>query len=161
MAEDGRWRWQFPYRGSRVVAVCKDSAVARHFSLSQFDMPITYTIDRAGKVITEVWTGEIQAECLAAYWKRYLADPEVLAIRRTIVDLRQAEILFNGSDLDMLIHSIVLPVLNGRDWKTAIVVGTSLQHGMSRQYQVFAERYSKDAIFQNIEDARNWLNKIG
>ena len=122
-------------------------------------MSITYTIDRVGKIITEVWTGEIQAECLAAYWKRYLDDPEVLAIRRTIVDLRQAKILFKGSDLDRLIQSIVLPALKGRDWKTAIVVETSLQHGVSRQYQVFADRYSKDSIFQNIEDVRNWLNK--
>lgn len=123
-------------------------------------MPITYTIDRAEKLITEVWTGAIAAKDLAAYWKRYLENPEVLAIRRTIVDLRQAEIRFSGSDLDALIQTIVLPVLGGRDWKTAIVVGTSIHHGVSRQYQVFADRYSKDAIFQNMEDARDWLKRI-
>jgi len=122
-------------------------------------MPITYTINREEKLITEVWTGEIQADDLEAYWKRYLEDPEVLEIRRTIVDLREAKILFKGSDLDILIKSIVLPALKGRDWKTAIVVGNSLQQGISRQYHVFADRYSKDAIFRNMEDARNWLNK--
>ncbi len=123
-------------------------------------MPITYTIDREEKIITEVWTGEIQAKCLEEYWKRYLDDPEVLAIRRTIVDLRQATILFKGSDLDVLIQSIVLPALQGRDWKTAIVVETPLQHGVSRQYHAFADRYSKDAIFYNMEEARNWLKRI-
>jgi hypothetical protein len=120
-------------------------------------MPITYTIDQEKKLITEVWTGEINAECLANYWKRYLDDPEVIALRRTLVDLRQAKILFAGSDLNFLIQSIVLPVLNGRDWKTAIVVEKPVQFGVSRQYQVFAEQYSKDAIFYDIEEASHWI----
>jgi hypothetical protein len=117
-------------------------------------------IDREKKLITEVWTGEVQSQDLAAYWKSYLEDPDVMAIRRTLVDLRQAEILFNGFDLDMLVKRIVLPALNGRDWKTAIVVEKSFQYGLSRQYQVFAERYSKDAIFYNSEEARQWLMGI-
>jgi len=120
-------------------------------------MPITYSIDREKKLITEVWTGEISAECLKAYWQQYLANPEVLEIRRTLVDLRQAEILFRGSDLDALIKNIVLPVLNGRVWKTAIVVEKPFQFGVSRQYQAFAERYSKDAIFRDMVEARHWL----
>ena len=120
-------------------------------------MPITYQIDRGQKLITEVWTGEIKAADLAAHWKHYLADPDVLAIRRTIVDLRQAVILFKGSDLDLLVQTIVQPILAGRDWKTAIVVEKPVQFGISRQYQVFAERYSKDAIFRSVEEARNWL----
>jgi hypothetical protein len=123
-------------------------------------MPITYTIDREKKLITEVWTGEITAGDLATYWKRYLDDPEVLAIRRTLVDLRQANILFNGSDLQILIQTIVLPVLNGRDWKTAIVVEGNIQYGVSRQYQFFAEHYSKDAIFDNMDEARHWLTGL-
>jgi hypothetical protein len=120
-------------------------------------MPITYTIDRGQKIITEVWTGEIRAADLAEYWKRYLGDPDVLAIRRTIVDLRQAVIRFKGSEMDRLIQSIVEPTLMGRDWITAIVVDAPVQYGISRQYQVFAERYSKDAIFYSIGEAESWL----
>ena len=66
-------------------------------------MPITYTIDREQTLINEVWTGEIQAQDLAEYWTQYLRDPEVMTIRRTLVDLRNASILFRGSDLDRLI----------------------------------------------------------
>ena len=124
-------------------------------------MPITYSIDREKKLITEVWTGEMNAEYLAAYWKRYLDDPDVLEIRRTLVDLRQAEILFRGSDLETLIQGIVLPALKGRDWKTAIVVEKSFQFGVSRQYQAFADHYSKDAIFYDMGEARNWLVGLG
>ena len=81
----------------------------------------------------------------------------MLAIRRTLVDLRQAEIVFPGSDLERLIQSLVLPVLKGKDWKTAIVVEKSHQFGVSRQYQTFADHYSKDAIFYDLGEARLWL----
>ena len=120
-------------------------------------MPITYTIDYDQKLIMEVWTGEIRAVDLGDYWKRYLANPDVLAIRRTIVDLRQAVIIFNGSEMNYLIHSLVQPILAGRDWKTAIVIEKPLHLGISRQYQVFAEGYSKDTIFYSIEEARSWF----
>jgi len=120
-------------------------------------MPITYSIDHDQKLITEIWTGDIRAEDLKAYWKQYLDDPDVLSIRRTIVDLRRATIHFTGSQLGMLVHEIVLPRLKGKDWKTAIVIEKAVQFGVSRQYQVFAESYSKDAIFISVEDARKWL----
>ena len=120
-------------------------------------MPITYSIDRQNRVIEEKWMGTIDKDDLADYWKRYLEDPEVLDIRRTIVDLREAHILFTGNQMEALIASIVLPALKGRDWKTAIVVEQPVQFGVSRQYQVFADRYSKDAIFNNMDEARGWL----
>jgi len=47
--------------------------------------------------------------------------------------------------------------LKGRAWHTAIVVANPVQFGVSRQYQAFADRYSKDAIFGNEWDALRWL----
>jgi hypothetical protein len=124
-------------------------------------MPIDYTIDREKQLIFETWTGEICANDLAAYWKRLLADAEVLEIRRTVVDLRPSVINFTGKDFSSLIETIVLPVLNGRGWTTAIVVGGPTQFGVSRQYQVFAERYSKDSIFASVEEAEKWIGSTG
>jgi hypothetical protein len=83
----------------------------------------------------------------------------VLAIRRTVVDLRESTICFSGWDLQKLINEMVLPVLEGRDWKTALVVREPTQFGVSRQYQVFAEQYSKDSIFSCVEDAGVWICK--
>lgn len=120
-------------------------------------MPNSYTIDQENKVITEVWTGEVDAPCLEAYWKRYLADPQVMAIRRTLVDLRAADIRFNGPELLELIQTIVLPTLGRLEWKTALVIEKPLQYGVSRQYQAFADHYSKDAIFHDMHAARRWL----
>ena len=120
-------------------------------------MPITYSIDDAVGIIRETWTGDVSAEDLGNYWRHYLADPRVLGLRITLVDLRHANPTFSGSQLRDLIVRIVDPILKGRDWRTAIVVDTSSQFGISRQYQVFADHYSRDAIFHDLESAQAWL----
>ena len=123
-------------------------------------MPITYSIDPQQGVIFEKWSGDVQASDLASYWRSYLADPEVIAIRRTVVDLRDSNPRFTGAELAELINTIVLPVLAGRGWVTAIVIGKPVHVGVSRQYQVFAERYSRDAIFEEPEQALVWVQGI-
>jgi hypothetical protein len=120
-------------------------------------MPIAYTVDRDRHMITETWTGPVDAEYLGSYWERYLKDPDVMAIRRTVVDLRQGELHFTGPQLHALIERIVVPALNGRDWKSALVVEKPAQFGVCRQYQVFADLYSQDAIFFNLDEAYAWL----
>jgi len=123
-------------------------------------MPITYSIDPQLGVIFEKWSGDVLASDLASYWRSYLADPEVIAIRKTVVDLRDSNPRFTGAELADLINTIVLPVLAGREWVTAIVVGKPVHVGVSRQYQVFAERYSRDAIFEEPEQALVWVQGI-
>ena len=120
-------------------------------------MPISYVIDDDQRVIRETWSGEVSAGDLRNYWQQYLADAQVLELRRTIVDLRRATPTFDGAALRELITTVVDPVLKGRDWRTAIVVEKPLQFGISRQYQAFAEHYSRDAIFSDPESAMRWL----
>lgn len=36
----------------------------------------------------------------------------------------------------------------------------TVSHGVSRQYHVFAESYSTDAIFHNVDEARTWLMSV-
>jgi len=120
-------------------------------------LPITYSIDAERGLIFESWSGDVSASDLADYWRAYLADPEVMAIRRTVVDLRDSNPTFTGAELSSLIHNIVFDVLGERDWITAIVVAKPLQFGVSRQYQVFAECYSRDAIFEDPDLALAWI----
>lgn len=120
-------------------------------------MGITYTIDKKIDVITEVWNGEITANDLREYWIKYLADPDVMKCRRTLVDLRQSIIEIKGDEMAGLIQSIVIPKLEQLKWKTAILVESPIQMGVSRQYNVFAELYSKDKIFQDYDSALKWL----
>jgi hypothetical protein len=120
-----------------------------------------YSIDKALGVVFEVWRGDVTAADLQRYWEAYLANPEVLAVRRTLVDLRGANIRFTGSELSNLVSAVVIPTLNGRDWKTAIVVERPVQFGVSRQYQIFAESYSTDCIFHDPDEALRWLREQG
>ena len=120
-------------------------------------MPISYSIDKQNSVILEVWNGDVSADDLANYWRHYLADPDVMSIRRTLVDIRQAKILFSGEQLSQMVQSIVLPALKGRHWKTAILLAQPAQYGTARQYQAFAERFSRDAIFHDFDAAVEWL----
>jgi hypothetical protein len=120
-------------------------------------MPITYWIDSQQQVIFERWSGDVSASDLARYWRGYLADPQVMAIRKTVVDLRESNPTFSGAELAGLIDTIVRPTLAGRDWITAIVVDKPVQFGISRQYQIFAEFYSQDAIFHDLGRASEWV----
>ena len=119
--------------------------------------PISYAIDHNLGVIFEVWRGDVTADALRRYWESYLEDPDVLALRKTLVDLRDASIQFTGAELSSLVEAIVVPALKGRTWTTAIVAGQSVQFGVSRQYQVFAEHYSQDSIFHDYDTALQWL----
>jgi len=78
-------------------------------------MPITYSIDKRNGIISEVRTGQVSTMDLAAHWKRLLADPDALAIRRTPVDLRNSDIAFSGEQMFDLVRTMVEPTLNGRD----------------------------------------------
>ena len=122
-------------------------------------MPISYSIDAQLGIILETWVGNVSASDLTEYWRNYLADPKVLSLRRTLVDLRQANLTFTGRELSDLISHIVDPILQGRDWKTAIVVDSPVQFGVSRQYHIFAEHYSRDEIFSDPELALQWLTR--
>src|SRR4051812_28484946 len=120
-------------------------------------MPISYSIDHRNGVIVETWTGDIDATELGDHWRRYLADPEVLAIRKTLVDMRHCTVLFTGTQLSDLVRSVVEPNLQGKQWKTAIIVDEPVHFGISRQYHAFAESYSTDSIFDDRDAALRWL----
>jgi hypothetical protein len=120
-------------------------------------MPITYTIDAGRDVIFERWSGEVSADVLESYWRDLLSDTAALECRRTVVDLRGSQIAFNGSELRQLVRTVAVPLLDGRAWTTALVVDAPVSFGIARQYQVFADSYSSDAIFDDEDAAVAWL----
>ncbi|HEX7978182.1 MAG TPA: hypothetical protein VF461_06240 [Gemmatimonadaceae bacterium] len=120
-------------------------------------MPISYSIDRENRCIHETWTGLITAKDLGDHQRRVLTDPVVMVIRRTIVDLRGCRILFSGEQLAELMESVALPLLNGKSWRSAIVVGDPAQKEITQQYHVLAESYSRDSVFDTPEAAMAWM----
>ena len=122
-------------------------------------MHIAYTVDTARDIIFEAWTGTITAADLGSFWRGFLADPEVMKCRRTLVDVRAATIMFTGPELEELVQTVVLPVLGNLKWATAVLVASPSQYGTARQYQVFADSYSGDSIFADEHSALLWLER--
>ena len=120
-------------------------------------MTISYVVDHQRDIIVETWTGNVDAAALGAHWHKLLADPDAMACRRTLVDLRNALMDFSGSELSDLVQTIATPALVDKKWVTALLVGDSAQYGKSRQYQAFADMYSTDAIFTDGDAAEAWL----
>lgn len=123
--------------------------------------PIAYAIDKTLGLIVEVWTGDVTAAALRQHWRTLLTDPEALEVRRTLVDLRNANVCFTGAEMSNLVECVVIPLLDGGAWKTAIVTDQPATFGVSRQYQVFAESYSTDCIFHDRDEAIRWLCRTG
>jgi hypothetical protein len=118
--------------------------------------PISYVVDEGLDLILEEWRGDVTAELLGGHWRAFVANPRVLACRRTVVDITDANVLLVGQDFRNLIDSIVTPALKGRKWVTAIVVRSDVQYGISRQYGAYA-LYSEDQIFRSVAEALAWI----
>jgi hypothetical protein len=120
-------------------------------------MPLSYAIDQSRGLIHEVWTGDVTARQLKALWKAYLSNPQVLAIRKTLVDMRNGNIAMRGMEMMDLIEKVAIPGLKGLDWKTALVVADRTQFGFSRQFQVYSHYYNRNSIFEDYDEALRWI----
>jgi len=122
-------------------------------------VPITYEILSSEDLISEVWLGDISIADLRENWVRLLQDEKALALRKTLVDMRGATVLFSDQALDLAVREVAEPMLKGRNWVTAIVVRTPTQFHRSSRYQGLAVGYSRDVIFSNVDEAKHWLLK--
>jgi len=86
-----------------------------------------------------------------------LQDEQAMALRKSLSDLRGATLLFSEQELHLVVREVVVPLLKGRDWISAIVVRTPAQFQMGSRYQGFALAYSRDAIFSGLDEAKRWL----
>ena len=121
-------------------------------------MPTSYSMDRERNVVLEVWTGHVTAADVATTWRRMAADAEVNACRRLICDVRGATMDLTPADFGELVHGILVPAIGSQPWHSAIVVGTPVQYGKTRQFDAFAQVIMTDAIFERVEDALAWLD---
>ncbi len=122
-------------------------------------MGIVYRVDEEAGIVFATWTGEITADVLGDYHRLVLNDKAALRIRRDVTNVQEANLLFTGEEFESLIRTFVMPILKDLGWTTAIVVKEKdlVQWGVSRQYQAFAHRYSKDSIFTDEASAIAYL----
>lgn len=120
---------------------------------------ISYHVDAAGGLILETWSGVITRDVLLAHWRQCLADPAVLAVKRTLVDLRDCDVQFSGEEWLRLIEGCVLNRPDLLGWKTAIVVDKPHLHGIARQFLGHAARLTHGELFEQPDQAATWLTR--
>jgi len=122
-------------------------------------MPITYTVDTGQNVVFVTWQGDVTAEDYRAHLRTMLQDPDALRAGRSLTDLRQAKVLMSGAELNAIGKAEAAPRLVGRKWKTAVLVSSLLNYGLTRQYQTLSQSYSDggDCVFRDRAAALAWL----
>lgn len=103
------------------------------------------------------WTGRIDAEALAAAWRKLFSNPEALALGRSLTDLRGAEVALSMEDLQRLVRDLSGPLLAGRPWRNAILVERPFCYGIARQFAAFAEGTAQVHVCSDQEEAERWL----
>lgn len=123
-------------------------------------MPIRYQVDRESGVIFEEWSGVVTRDELEHYWQKFLADPDVLRLQTTLVDLTAAEIAFSGEDLFRAVLGFVEEPAVITQWRSAFLVATELQFGVATQFIQIAASYVVAEIFEDAGEAMAWLAKL-
>lgn len=121
------------------------------------ETPISYRVDQTLGLVVSHWNGEVTVADVERFWAQVLSDPDVLALRRHLADIRAATLHFTGEELRQLIWRRVAPALRGQHWTSAIVVAQPEQFGVSRQFQVFAEVWDEAQIFYDLDEAMRWV----
>ena len=120
-------------------------------------MPISYSIDTRRRVILTRWEGVVTKAVAAAHWKQLFADPEALIVRRTLADLRGADVQISGAELMELSAEHIRPVSAGGPWRSAMIVDQPVLFGITRQFQSYALIQDRSQVFTDEAAALEWL----
>jgi len=119
-------------------------------------MPITYTVDREKNVVLVTWRGDVTKDDYRAHLRTMLQDPVALRAGRSLVDLREANVLLSGAELNAVGDLESTARLGGRPWRTAVLVTS---HVLTTQYGMFLQTEATDSVFLDRAAALAWLVK--
>ncbi len=122
-------------------------------------MPISYSVDRERNVVLVTWVGDVTKDDYRAHLRAMLEDPDALRAGKSLVDLRLANVLPSGAELNAIGNAEALPRLAGQPWKSAVLVGSPVNFGIARQYEMLAQSESTDFVFEDRSAALAWLAK--
>lgn len=139
-----------------------NSFLAKKDRICQFrinkQVPITYQIDVANKIIRTKCVGAVTLEDVICHFRTLESVPGNPEQLEVLLDLReQTSIPTKDNLLEVAdeIHRIRNTVRFGA---CAVVVSTEVLFGMLRMFGVFAERYFRaTAVFRTLAEAEAWL----
>jgi hypothetical protein len=127
--------------------------------IKEMVLAISYQVDSALGIVLECWEGDINAQDLEAHWRLLTNDSVAMACKGSLADISRCSIQFSTDELRRLIRQIVAPAIQGRAWKSAVLVAEPVQHGVARQYGALTEVQNELVIFTDPALARAWLLK--
>ncbi len=120
-------------------------------------MPITYRFDPEGFVRTEC-SGAVTLSEVHAHFRALEADPATPAQLNVLLDMSRMTSLPESDQLQAIVGDLrrLEPKVV---WGACAIVATSdALFGMSRMFEVFAERqFSRTGVFRATEKALRWL----
>jgi len=116
------------------------------------------TLDRERGIRITTATGPTSVADFLAVYRTIVADPNLAATTRSLIDLRQASLA--GITRGDVLRAVELPKLPRQaETRMAIVVTTPLTHGLSRMYAILqnGRRHGEVEVFKALDDAMAWL----
>jgi hypothetical protein len=124
-------------------------------------MPISYKIEWESGLIHTRCVGFVTFEEVAGHFRELDADPLVPPRLDVLLDMSEMSSLPETPQLKDV--AVELERLQGRvEWGAwAIVASGDALFGMSRMFQVFAERnFPVSRVFRDLGEARSWLASV-
>ena len=120
-------------------------------------MSIEYRIDSETGIVHHGFTGEIALADLERHWRRLLADPELPEPLFMFADMRDCHVLLDGNETHYLAHEVIEPLLNGRRWVSSVVVGSTCDYGVTKQFIAYSGQFGETEVFMELHEAVCWL----
>jgi hypothetical protein len=120
-------------------------------------MPLHRSIDQERQFLRGTWSGVVTGADLAAAVDSLMADPEAWALGRSLTDMRAAELILHGTDINETVLGSIVPNFGTRKWRMALLVSTPLQYGICRQFLALTSSNFSGDVFYDEDAALTWL----
>lgn len=118
-------------------------------------MPITYTIDKAHRLVHTRLVGTITEDEITAHHAALLADAD---FEKTFDDLADCSALSLRAEVSgSYVRNMALGLPYAASARHAIVVSDPTIFGLARMFQLSSKDDSKVSVFKSIEEGRAWL----
>ncbi len=120
-------------------------------------MVVNTVVDDA--VIIHTVSGEMTFEEIKSSYEAILSHPDFQENMNSIWDIRDASASqFDSQEVIRMARYFENQTKSLAEYKTAVIVSSDFEHGLSKMYQVAAaDLPAKIGIFNNLEAAKKWV----
>jgi hypothetical protein len=125
----------------------------------RFTVPYTYTFYESARFLHITVTGEVTPAAEQEMYRTVSADPRYVRDISILVDRRDSTMKMVGKDVrDFVVKLKPMTEQSGKP-RIAVVVGSTVDYGMHRMFQLFAEGVIKHDyhVFRELDKAVEWL----